>query len=416
MPVGFFEKYWEENVKRSLKIVVALLVIIAGTAFFLSKKKEKTAEAGSERVINSAGQEQVLMPVKTTVVRRGEFLLGFKATGEVCARQQSTVRFPVAGIVEEILISEGDQIRQGQVLIRLQSPELINSLKQAENRRLEAYSKYLSQFKMLQEQSNGLNTELEQLKKDYENALDEFRHGRVTRSVLEEKESKFLERFIMQGALQVEIQKTVSGLSQAETELMNTRLNFEKLTLRAPFSGTIARLSVARGERVNNEQEAVRIVDPSSFYVRAFVLESELARLKIGADVRLKFISFPEMVYSGKVSRIIPEIDTQKRMVAVIVEVEEKKGLLAGLKAELEIAAEKVDNVLLVPREAILVRSGRPLIFIVKKGLAIWKYITIRAMGEKDCWIEAEEVQENDQVIIEGHLALAHQTPVQIEQ
>ncbi len=400
--------------KRVIRILLFVAAVIIVGYFVLQKKDAGSFETVSAAVANQ--DEAVQMPVKTTAVKRGDFLLSFKAIGEVCAHQQTTMRFAVGGIVEQVLVREGDFVSQNDILLRLRSPELEISLQQTENRRLEAYSKYLSQFKMIQDQLNNPDENLLQAKKDYEQALQLFRLGKLNKAELEQKEALLLERFILQGALQDEVQKTVSGLSQAEMELKNARLNFEKLTLCAPFSGRISLLRVSAGERVNAEQEALRLVNTDKLFIKAYILESELAKIKPKAEVRLKFISQPEKVYKGVVRSFLPEIDIQQRMVTAIIDLSEKSDLLVGLKADIDIASEVMRNVLLVPREAILVRSGRPLIFIVENGIALWKYITIKAMGEEECWIEAEEVKPGDRVIIEGHLALAHQTAVQEEE
>ncbi len=83
------------------------------------------------------------------------------------------------------------------------------------------------------------------------------------------------------------------------------------------------------------------------------------------------------------------------------------------MHAEVEIAAEVFRNRLLVPQEAVLVRGGRKLVFVVGDGLAKWRYIESGLENER--FVEVlEGVKEGDEIITDGHLTLAHDAEVKI--
>ena len=83
------------------------------------------------------------------------------------------------------------------------------------------------------------------------------------------------------------------------------------------------------------------------------------------------------------------------------------------MHAEVEIAAEIYEDCLLIPQEAVLVRGGRKMAFVVEDGLAKWRYIQVG--HENDDYAEVlEGIKEGEMVIIEGHITLAHDAPVRI--
>ncbi len=84
------------------------------------------------------------------------------------------------------------------------------------------------------------------------------------------------------------------------------------------------------------------------------------------------------------------------------------------MHAEVEVAAEIYEGRVLVPQEAVLVRGGRKLVFVVEDGRAKWRYVTTGLENER--YVEIlEGAKEGESVIVEGHLILAHDARVTIE-
>jgi len=90
-----------------------------------------------------------------------------------------------------------------------------------------------------------------------------------------------------------------------------------------------------------------------------------------------------------------------------------KEEIKPGMHAELEIAAEVHKDRLLVPQEAVLVRGGRKLVFVVEEGQARWRYVEVGLENESVAEV-LDGVKEGEKVIVEGHFALAHDAPVSI--
>ena len=199
-------------------------------------------------------------------------------------------------------------------------------------------------------------------------------------------------------------------MTQAEVAVAVARLEIGKTSIRAPFDGILTGIKVSIGENVTIGQELFTIVDIHEIRVAASVLETEIGKMKPGQEVDLRFNAYPGKTYKGRVLAVSPVVNAEAKTCAVHIAVSNPaEELKPGMHAEVEIAADVYPNRLLVPQEAVLVRGGRRLVFVVEDGLAKWKYI--EAGLENERFLEVlEGVKEGDEVIVTGHLNLAHDT------
>jgi len=205
-----------------------------------------------------------------------------------------------------------------------------------------------------------------------------------------------------------------SSLIQAEVEVKKAQMELEKTKIRAPFSGIITDVRVCLQQHVSRGDELFTLVNISRIKVEARVLESEIGKMKVGREVDLRFSAYPERVFKGRVKAISPIINPEDKTCKVIVDVANpKEEIKPGMHAEVEIAAEIHKGRLLIPQEAVLVRAGRKLAFVVEEGLAKWRYIEV-ALENEDYVEVLDGVKEGEMVIIEGHFTLAHDAKVKV--
>jgi multidrug efflux pump subunit AcrA (membrane-fusion protein) len=109
-----------------------------------------------------------------------------------------------------------------------------------------------------------------------------------------------------------------------------------------------------------------------------------------------------------------PEIDREKKTGTVFIHFINPGDVRAGLNAEADIEYAIVKNVLKIPRQSMLVRSNRTLVFTVEKDIALWKYLEAGASNDEEIEVKSGELAAGDRVVIEGQLTLAHQAKVKI--
>jgi HlyD family secretion protein len=121
-------------------------------------------------------------------------------------------------------------------------------------------------------------------------------------------------------------------------------------------------------------------------------------------------------VIAGTVWAINPQVSPESGTGRVTVSVPNpNRRLVSGLFANVQLETERLQNRLVVPDEAVLVRQGRDLVFVVEDGTAQWSYVDIGARSGD--YVEITKgAQPGDTVAVDGHFALAHDAPVEVDE
>jgi len=309
------------------------------------------------------------LPVEGVVVRSGPFVELVRATGRAEADRRAELALAVSGTVLEVFVREGDRVRAGDPLIRL-DPRPFGIARDEARARL---AKAESDFGLIGLTDSTLTAERLRLIEDR------------------------------------------TGVTEARAGLARAELDLEQATLLAPFAGEIASVEAEIGERAPAERALVTLVASRPVRVRAEVLESDFGRLARGAQVTLRFPAFPGEAFTGTVDALDPDIDPDRGTGIAFVELPNEDGRIRpGMYADLTIAGSLHADRLQVPREAVLERDRRLLVFRATDGRAEWQYV--------ETGLETRELVEitsglapGDTVLVDGHLTLAHAAPVRVK-
>jgi len=398
---------------------ISLIVIIIGLlAFFLFFKKK--SESSSDNSLQSSSSqkekaEETPLPVKVISAQRGDLVLKLKSPGEAVTDRKIVMKAEVAGIIKTLNAEEGKHVRKGDLLVGLDDKEYRLELERYEALRLKHLSELLLEKKFAEPKKELKASDKEKInkaKEEYEKAHRSYTKGLVSRDELEKAKRHYEFVLIETGGKREEIR--ASSLTQAEVEVKKARMELEKTKIRAPFSGIITDVRVCPQQHLVRGDELFTLVNISQIKVEAKILESEIGKMKTGREVDLRFSAFPERVFKGRVKAISPIINPEDKTCKVFIDVANpKEEIKPGMFAEVEIAAEIHKNRLLIPQEAVLVRAGRKLAFVVEEGLAKWKYIDV-GLENEDYAEVLDGIKEGELVIIEGHFTLAHDARVRV--
>lgn len=401
-------------------LIIALCVIIAAVLvyFFIfrgksEKSREKSAEASAEgRVI-----EEASLPVKVDKARIGDLIITLKSPGEAVTNMKIVTKAEVSGIIKNLNLEESKHVKKGDLLVELDDEEFRLKYENAAANRLKFLSEYLIE-KKFSEQEASTSADMKKIQKakdDYDNARKNFSEGRISRSEFEKASSEYELALIEAGDKKEEILAATKNLTQAEINVKETQLDLEKTKIRAPFSGIIYDIQVSPQEHITAGQELFTLVNIDRIQVQARVLESEISKMEVGREVDLKFSAYPGKVFKGVVKAISPVINPEDRTCKVTIDVANpEEEIKPGMHADVEIAAEIHKDRLLIPQEAVLVRMGRKMAFVVEGELAKWRYIDVGL--ENEDYIEVlDGIKDGETVIVDGHFTLAHDAKVRIE-
>lgn len=410
------------KITRPVKGILIVLVIccLAAAGFWLYKKPDKEpspSEESSPAATSSESQASSPLPVKATVVRVADLEKRIKSPGEAFTEKNVVLKAEVKGVLKKLNIREGQHVRTGEILAELDDTPYRLRLEQEEASRLKALSELLLDRLFQQPELADNSEDLLNVKKAeeaYLKAKQAFEEGLISQSELEKLRRDYELAMIGSGLKRDEIIASSKGLTQAEVNVKIAQMELEKTRITAPFSGVITQIRVATGESIEAGREICTLVDLSQLKIEAKVLETVVGKIKTGREAYVNFTAYPGKVFSGQVAAISPLVDSKDKTCSVFVHLDNPaEEIKPGMHAEVEIISEIFPSRLLVPQEAVLVRGGRPLVFVVENGLAKWRYIQTGEENER--FIEVlEGVTEGEQVIVEGHMTLAHDSSVRV--
>jgi HlyD family secretion protein len=386
--------------------IIALVVLVY--ALIPSENKEEEAKKTSE--INYGKLDEIVFNVSTKEVIKGDLIKSISANGLVKAFNELDMVSNITGYIDKIFIYEGKLVNKGDLLLKFEDKEYNIAISEAEVNLMNAKIEYgfISREDVQNidlKTADSIRTKLTLLEtklKNKEISEDEF---------LNTKEKLDL-ALIFTGAKRDEVLLNKSGMTNALNLINRARLNFSYTEIIAPFNGVIADFNLVDKQRINAGEKLFKLLDISKLKVEVGILENEIANIRVGNNAEVKLIALPGKTYLGKVININPLIDPETKTCRVTVEIPNSDRIIKpGMFASVNIESEILKNRILIPKEALLVRDKRNLVFTAEDNLAKWHYIQIGEQNDK--FIEViEGVIPGDKVIVEGHYNLAHDSNI----
>jgi RND family efflux transporter MFP subunit len=387
---------------KSRYIVTILVFAVAAAALGgiylrLKQNSEETSEDSESATVDSARAEAqstaaatafatgIAVPVEGASVKRGTFVLWVSAEGQAAALRTAPLHAQVGGPVIEVLAREGGWVSAGDVIARIDPIEYEISRKEAQGALEQAEASY-------QDLTLGDETI-----EDPE--------------VLEVRQAQARIR---------------SGLAGAEARLEQAEYNLEKTVIRAPYAGRIANLVVDVGTRLSPNDSIATVVDLSSVDVDVQVLESEIAALEVGREASVTFTAFPGEQLQAVVVTVNPVVDPVSHVGRATVRLRNPGArILPGMHANVRIAGRLFEDRISVPKEAIVERSRREVVFVFEPesegattGRAKWRYVTTGLENEEAIEVvpseDTDALAEGEIVLVGGHTTLTHDAMVRL--
>jgi len=406
--------------KKVLTISLIVIVIVVLAIFLFNKRDGDSSAVDSSK--NSSQKnpkpEETPLSVKVAKASLGDLIIKLKSPGEAVTDRKIVIKAEVEGVVNKINVRESQHVKKGDLLIELDDKKYMLEVDSAEASRLSKLSELLLEKKFSGAENASVDYDRKKISKiieQFENTKELYQKGLISREKFEGAKKEYEMVLIESGEKKDEIMAAVKGLTQAEVNVKKAQMNLQKTKILAPFQGIICDIQVSTGEHVTSGRELFTLVDISRINVYARVLESEIGKMKVGREVDLKFSAYPGKVFKGRVKAISPIVNAEDKTCKVIIDVANpEEEIKPGMHAEVEIAAEIYENRLLIPQEAVLVRSGRKLVFVYDDGLAKWRYIET-GLENEDYAEVLDNVKEGELVLVDGHFTLSHDARVRIE-
>lgn len=313
-------------------------------------------------------KDKAPIPVEVVAVARGDIQQTYRTITTLEAENDAQVVARSTGLLESILVEEGDRVEKGQLLAQLDIEQL--SLEVAQ---LEATSK--------------------KLKKE-----------------LNRQQSLFSRKLTSSDALDRATFEYQS--QQAQFQLAKLKLNYA--SIKAPISGVITERMVKPGNLIRDNDILFKIVDLNSLKAVLHLPEKELHNVKKEQTILLNIDALGDRVINGKIERIRPSIDTDTGTFKVVAKLNnDDEFLKSGMFGKVEVVFDVHENSLILEQHAVITQDNRSHVFVVKDNQAIQTPVKLGFQHAGMVEI-TEGLNELDQVITTGQQILKHQAKIEV--
>lgn len=355
---------------KHLKYIELIIISFLTCSFAACNKQQKNDDNANATATEN---QSVTVPVVTTsVLHYSEFDHNVVSNGHIRAHSSADLYFRSAEVVSEVYVHNGQRVSKGQAIARLDMFKLENEkAKQKaalEQARLEMKDVLIGQ---------GYDPEnMESIPADV-----------------------------------VQLARVRSNLEQTEATYNATVRDLEEATLRAPYAGVVANLKAKAHTLASTSEAACSIIDDAALDIEFPVLESELALVAVGNTVNITPYNDSNPT-TGRIIEINPTID-ETGHITVKAQINGSRGLVDGMNARVSVN-RSLGNKLVVPKTAVVLRSGRQVVFTHENGKAIWNYVHT-GLENIDSYVIEDGLTEGLEVITSGNENLAHESPVTIK-
>lgn len=369
-----------------------------------------TACSQSESEQNSK-KTQTAIPVAVSKITRGDLLRQRSFTGTLEVANQLIVAPKVSGRIERLHVDLADIVSTKQLLVELDNAEYVQALRQAEADLAVAKAK-LAEAKSLLEIAERERRRLREL---------------LDRNVSSESAYDLAVTTKLTRETQVEVSRAEEMRAQATLESARIRLGYT--TIKADWQPVdseriVAEQWVDEGDTVSANAPLLRIISLDPMVAVFFVAERDYGYIKVGQAARLSTDVYSEQVFSGEVVRVAPAFRENTRQARIELSVQNPELLLKpGMFVRIDIALEAVQDVTIVPEQAITRRADETGVFLLSEDRrrAIWTPVTLgiqqaHRIEIKQPSIQGEVVTLGQQLLEDGAAILVPETNTQSQE
>lgn len=333
--------------------LLAAAVLLAGCP---DKKKEEDKK------------EEAAVPVEVAPVTVGAIEAAYRGTATLEAEDEATVVAKQSGVIEQILVEEGDRVQAGAVLARLEAKRL--------------------RFQLAQTQAA-----LDNAKANFQRNASVYQRKLIAREVYD---------------------KSQHDLESAQAAYDLTKLALEEAEIKAPIAGTVTARMIKVGNNIEQDSPAFRITRLDRLHAYIYVPERDIHKLAPGQSATLAVDAWPGRTFAGEILRINPVVDAASGTVKVTVAMATgQPALRPGMFGRIEILYDRHPQALLVPKDAVLTEDAAESVFVVSGGKALRRRVKL-GYSDADSYEVLDGLKPGEQVVTAGQSSLKDNAKVEV--
>jgi membrane fusion protein (multidrug efflux system) len=301
--------------------------------------------------------------VEVAVLEAADATLELDLPGEVGGQSDANLAAANGGFVERVLVEEGQQVRDGQTLVRVDA------------------SLYAAQLEQAEAQLEQAEADLRRLE-----ALGDL-------------------------AAPAQLESARTGQRVAAANVSQARNRLSRAVVKAPFDGVVAAVAVEEGEAVGPGTPVVRVVQLDPATITLSVSDRDVVALVPGTEVEVSAASRSGS-FRGHVALVAPAADLRTRAFPVEVEVENPdRLLLPGMIARVRVQRPVLEDAMVVPQDWLVTRRDERGVFVEVDATARWRDVVLGDVIH-DKVVVTSGIEPGDRVVVTGHRDLVDGDPL----
>ncbi|WP_296972394.1 efflux RND transporter periplasmic adaptor subunit [Tepidanaerobacter sp. EBM-38] len=389
---------------------------------------------GSKTATTEVEQEKVV-PVKVALSNMEDLPEYQSFPGKITAVDEVSLSPKMGGKVEQILVKEGETVKAGQVIIRLEQKDVASQVNQAQA----AYEAALAQLSSLEngqlpQQIAQLESAVNQAEANFNNAKENYERMKVLfeQEAITKQQFEGIELQYSIAKEQYESAKTQLALTKEKTapeslsmakaqvkqaEAMLTAANtaLDNCLITSPIDGVVGAISATVGQLVSAGYSVATVGNLNSVEIQINVTEDRISGLKVGQEAEVTVDTASDSVLKGEVISVSPFKDSRSQVYPVKILVQNEKNLLkSGMFARVKLMVALHSEVVTVPEDAVVSYDGTSVVYTVEDGKAKANEIKIgsASMGKI---VVIKGLAPGKEIIVEGQDFVTDGIKVKIE-
>lgn len=321
-------KYWI----IPLVLLVGIILVFRSGVFAGTKDQTKVADSS--------------LSVKVAEVQQVDIVPSLNFNGSLEGQISATVSAKISGLIEQVFVQEGQQVKVGDPLVKFGTVELANAARQAGD----AVAKAQANYELALNDYNRYNTLYEQ--------------GATSAQQLDNARAR--------------LKTAQADLSSATANQSSSEQQYSYGMISSPVNGVIANKTATIGQVVSPGLALMVVQDINQVYAVINVEQKELGRVQIGQKASITTDAYPDKVFPGIVEIMNPEAGSASRMFRTKIKIDNTSGeLKPGMFTKVQLTTGTSSQVITVPQAAVLQKQGINYVFILENDKAIRHQIEI---------------------------------------
>ena len=402
--------------KRRLLFFIILLLLIGLVAFRVVSQLNRNKN--EDKPMTETAPEKII-PVQVVKVQPGEMKTFLTVTGLVEPEETVRVNAKIMGQVKEVLVTEGEEVKKDDILIRLDDEQIHLQIAQAKAT-LDSAQASLEKVKAgaRPQEINQAEAAMQQSKINLDSAEENYlrmekllSEGAVSQQQFDQAKGQYeiteaqyraaKERYelVKEGASQEDIRSVEAQVRQTQSTMEIAESQLRNTVIRAPVSGKITGISVKTGEIVSSAVPLLSILDISELYLKSGISEKDIASVQIGQEADILIDAFPQEIFSGEVISKGAIVDPVSKTMEIKIKIINPHIYIPpGVFARANILIEKKPDALVIPSTALTRRTEGLFVYVLDGDVAERRaVVTGITQGNQ---VEVTEGLQLDEIIV----------------